>query len=161
MVLGTLPHGMCSPFAEIDLLYTQILDAVPASKVEKSLLCLGIIIYHDHYHSLLCGIPITASAFLNELLQLNSGGVECLLRELHSVLNFQSRVSICNKSFSDFLECQTRSGRYYIDEEIVCTEVLGLLWATIPQWLNQFYNVRSGNLKPTLKTYSRKWLLIT
>ena len=146
MVLGALPHGTCSPFAEIDLLYTQILDAVPASKVEKTLLCLGAII--DEYHLKLSVIPINNLAVLNELLQLNSGGVEHLLRELHSVLKLdvQSQVSIRHKSFLDFLSCKTRSGRYYIDKEIVWAKILGLLWATIPRWLNRIHNVRSGDL---------------
>jgi hypothetical protein len=158
MVLGTLPHGMCSPFAEIDLLYTQILDAVPASTFEKTFLCLGAIIEQNH---LQLGIPINELAFLDELLQLNSGGVEHLLMELHSVLNVEPRVSIHHKSFSDFLKCKTRSGRYYIDKDIVRAEVLGLLWASIPRWLNQFRDVRSGILIPTLKPHPRTWLLIS
>ena len=133
MVLGTLPHNMYSPFAEIDLLYTQILDAVPASKVEKTLLCLGAIIYYNNYHRLLVfSIPMDDVEFLEELFQLNSGGVDYLLRELHSVLDVHSRVSILHKSFSDFLSCKTRSGRYHIDKDIVWAQVLGFLWATIP-----------------------------
>ena len=147
MVLGNLPHGKCSPFAQIDLLYTQILDAVPASKIEKALLCLGVIIHQSDYHSVLStrsNILTTHSKFLNELLQLNSGGVKHLLRELQSVLNVQSAVSICHKSLPDFLSCKTRSGRYSIDKEIVWADVLGLLWATIPRRLNQFYDVPSA-----------------
>ena len=136
MVLGTLPHGMFSPFAEIDLLYTQILGTVPASKAEKTCFCLGAII-GDRFMS--SCIPIRDLAFLNGLLQLNSGGVEHLLRELHSVLDVRSQeVSIRHTSFSDFLQCSTRSGRYYIDAESVRTEVMGLIWATLPRWLNQF-----------------------
>ena len=167
MVLGTVPHGMFSPFAEIDLLYTQILDAVPDSKIEKTRLCLGVIIYRSHYESMLTAqsdILTTDSKFLNELLQLNSGGVEHLLRELHSVLNVQSFVSILHKSFSDFLSHKTRSGRYSIDKEIVWAEVLGLLWATIPRWFNQFQNIPLSNLDFTLqvrKPSSRMWLLIS
>ena len=151
MVLGTLPHGMFSPFAEIDLLYTQILDAVPASKIDKTLLFLGAII--DQHISKGC-IPICDSVFLKELFQPNSGGVEYLLRELHSVLDVQSQVSIRHTSFSDFLRCKTRSGRYYIDTEIVCTEVPGLFWASVARWLNQFHN-----LKLTPKPYSCMWLI--
>jgi hypothetical protein len=162
MVLGTLPHGMCSPFAEIDILYTQILDAVPAFKVEKALLLLGIIIYHVHYHHLsFYDIPITDSVFLNELLQLNSGGIEHLLRELHSVLDVQSRVSVRHKSFPDFLSCKTRSGRYSINKEMVWAEVLGLLWATIPRRLKQLHNAPPRDLKRMLWTpyYSCMWLI--
>ena len=160
VVLGTLPRGMGSPFAEINILYTQILDSVPASKLEKTLLFLGIIIYHDQYHPY--GIPITDSAFLNEMLQLSSGGVEYLLRELHSVLDVQSQVSIRHKSFPDFLTSKTQSGRYSIDKEIVWAEVLGLLWATIPRWLNQFQNVPLSDLKYMHGIpYSRMWLLIS
>ncbi|KIK04159.1 hypothetical protein K443DRAFT_431207 [Laccaria amethystina LaAM-08-1] len=154
MVLGTLPHGKWSPFAEIDLLYTQILDAVPASKIEKTLLCLGVIIYRGDHAEFPGDIFATQPTFLNELLQLNSGGVEHLLRELHSVLDVQSRVSIRHMSFPDFLKYKIRSGRYYIDKEMVWAEVLGLLWATMLRWLNQFHNVRSGNLKPTPKSDS-------
>jgi hypothetical protein len=157
MVLGTLPHGMRSPYAEIDLLYTQILDSVPASKVEKTLLCLGLVI---HYHRLFIpDMSTTRSAFLSELLQLNPGGVQHLLRELHSVLDVQTQVSIRHKSFSDFLSCKTRSDRYYIDKEIVMPEVFGLLWATIPRWLNQSHKVRSHHLiEPKSE---RTWLVIS
>jgi len=55
------------------------------------------------------------------------------------VLDVQSQVSIRHKSFSDFLSCKTRSGRYYIDKDIVWAEVLGLFWATIPRRLNQIH----------------------
>ena len=148
MVLGTLPHGMYSPFAEIDLLYTQILDAVPASKIEKSLLCIGVIICKTSIYFMIRAQILTPSPkFLNEMLQLNSGGVEHLLRELHSVLDVQSEVSIRHKSFSDFLQCKTRSGRYYIDPDAVWTEVLGLLWVVIPRWLNQFHDVSLSDSK--------------
>ena len=155
IVFGTLPRGTCSPFAEIDVLYTQILDAVPASKVEKILLCLGAIINQPHHLEL--GISINNLPFLNELLQLNSGGVEHLLRELHSVLNVQSRVSIRHKSFSDFLSCKTRSCRYYIDKEAVWAKLVGLLWATIPRSLS-LHSVELSNLR---LCYSRTWLLIS
>ena len=160
MVLGTLPYGTFSPFAEIDLLYTQILDAMPASKVEKALLCLGAIVYcHDIHNSFYYGVAITGSIFLNELFQLSSRGVEHLLRELHSVLDVQLQPSIRHKSFSDFLSCKTRSGRYYIDKEIVLTEILGLLWATIPRSLNQFRHVSLSNLEFVMRS-SRMWFLI-
>ena len=155
MVFRTLPHGMCSPFSEIDLLYTQILDAVPASKVEKVLLCLGAIIERHHLYYTL---GIDELPVLNELLQLSSGGVEHLLRELQSVLDVQSKVSIRHKSFSDFLSHKTRSGRYYIDKDIVRAEVLGLLWAIIPRWLNQY---PSSDLRPETEYGSRAWLLIS
>ena len=45
VVMGTLLRGTFWPFAEIDFLYTQILDAVPVSEVETILLCLGAIIF--------------------------------------------------------------------------------------------------------------------
>ena len=162
MVLGTLPHEHFMPFAEIDLLYTRILDAVPASKVEKTLLCLGVVtIYSHNYHCLLSnGVPINRSVLLKELFQLDYGGVEYLLRELHSVLDVQSQVSIRHKSFSDFLGCKTRSGRYYVDKEIVWAEILEPLWATIPRRLNQFHNVPFRDLE-SIMPYCRMWLLIS
>jgi hypothetical protein len=185
MVLGTLPHGMCSPFEEIDLLYTQILDAVPTFKFDKIHLCLGIVIHIDCYslwsakfnYDIRCNIILPSDVvppsdvmyaseslhtanlnFLNELLQLNSGGVEHLLRELHSVLDVQSKVSIRHKSFLDFLSCQTRSGGYYIDKEIVLAQFFGLFWATFSRWLNQFHNVPLDSMP---RSPSRMWLLIS
>ena len=155
MVFGTLPHGTYSPFAEIDLLYSRILDAVPASKVEKALLCLGVIIYHDDYrHSSSDRKLMNGLAFLDELFQLDSGDVDHILRELHSVLDVHAQVYIRHKSFSDFLSSKTRSGRYYIDKEIIWAEICGLLWATIPRWLNQFHNVPFSNLE-SMMPYSR------
>ncbi|KIK04177.1 hypothetical protein K443DRAFT_431937 [Laccaria amethystina LaAM-08-1] len=153
VILGTLPHRMFSPFAEIDLLYTQILDAVPASKVETILLCLGKIIhFHDDYPK---GKNLE---YLAELFQLKPGGIERLLVDLHSVLDVESKVSIRHKSFSDFLMDNARSGKYYIDREITNAKIVGLFWATIPPRLNQF-----GSLEIVLRkseAHTRMCLLI-
>jgi hypothetical protein len=156
MVLGILPHGTFSPFAEIDFLYTRILDAVPASKVERTLLCLGAII--DQHHLKIGYVALTETKFLDQLFQLNPGGVEHLLKELHSVLNIKSEVSIRHKSFSDFLTDEARSGRYFIDKDTVWTKILGLLWATIPQRLNHFEDDKPcPHLRADLQDETRMW----
>ena len=160
MILGTVPHGIFSPFADIDLLYTQILDTVPASKIKKTLLLLAIIIYGSQL-SRPKGVWTNYSSFLNKLLQLNSGGVEYHLRELHSVLDVQKCISMHHKSFLDFLSCKTRSGRYFIDKEIVWGEILGLFWASIPQWWNQFPNAPPSDVGESGRPYSRMWLVIS
>lgn len=108
------------------------------SSLRKPFFCLWVIInrFPEVRH---LSVVRNRFTFLDELLQLNSGGVEHLLRELHSVLEVRrERLYIRHKSFSDFLTCKTRSGGHYIDTEIVRGEVLGLLWATIPRCLNQF-----------------------
>ena len=143
VVLGTLPHGTFLPFAETDLLYTQILDAVPVSKVETTLLCLGaIILFRDR---LFFGMNYSRSQrYLEELFQLKPGGIEHLLVDLHSVLDVQLEVSIRHKSFSDFLMDDARSSKYYLDEEITMAKIAGLFWATIPPQLNQFGDLKTG-----------------
>ena len=147
MILGTVPHGRFPPFADIDLLYTQILDTVPAFKIKKTLLLLAVIIHGSQLSSPKDYIGFKEPSFLNQLFQLNFGGVEYHLRELHSVLDVQQRISMHNKSFLDFLSCKTRSGRYSTDKEIVWGEILGLFWASIPQCWNQFPNAPPGDVK--------------
>ena len=159
MILGTVPHGIFSPFADIDLLYTQILDTVPPSKIKKTLLLLWMIIYGIHLPTPK-GMRTDYSSFLNQLFQFNSGGVEYHLRELHSVLDVQKQISVYHKSFSDFLSCKTRSGRYSTEKEIVWGEMLGLFWACIPQWWNQFPNALPGD-KESWVHYARMWLVIS
>ena len=142
VVLGALPHGTFSPFAEIDLLYTQILDTVPVPKVETTLLCLGaIIFFHDDSETSSYGKSLE---YLDELFQLKPGGIEHLLVDLHLVLDVQSKVFIRHKSFSEFLMDDARSGKYYLNEEITKAKIAGLLWATIPPQLNQFGFLETG-----------------
>ena len=156
MVLGILPHGTFSPFAEIDFLYTRILDAVPACKVERTLLCLGAII--DQHHLKIGYVALTEPKFLDQLFQLNPGGVEHFLKELHSVLNIKSEVSIRHKSFSDFLTNEARSGRYFIDKDTMWSKILGLLWTTIPQRLKHFEDDKSSpHLRADLHDETRTW----
>ena len=142
VVLGAQPHGTLSPFAEIDLLYTQILDAVPVAEVKTTLLCLGaIILFHDDSETSSYGKSLE---YLDELFQLKPGGIEHLLVDLHLVLDIQSKVSIRHKSFSEFLMDGARSGKYYLDEEITKAEIAGLFWATILPRLNQFGFLETG-----------------
>ena len=141
-VLGPLPHGMFSPFAEIDLLYTEILDAVPVSEVETTLLCLGVIIlFHDDSETRSYGKSL---GYLDDLFQLKPGGIEHLLADLHLLVDVQSEVSIRHTSFSDFLMDDARSGTYYLDEEITKAKIAGLFWATIPPRLKQFGFIETG-----------------
>ncbi|KAJ7899531.1 hypothetical protein B0H14DRAFT_3423846 [Mycena olivaceomarginata] len=101
-----------SPFSAMDQLYTQILSTVPA-----------------RYHPLLIQI-LRALDFLSfqlctskieQLLELQPGDVQLILRNLHSVLLFSEPendawewISVHHASFRDFLNDRTRSGKFYV-----------------------------------------------
>ena len=79
MVLGILPHGNFSPFAEINFLYTQILDSVLVSEVETILFCLGAVIFlrtYDDTEEIIYNLNL---AYFDEMFHLKPEGIEHLL----------------------------------------------------------------------------------
>lgn len=112
LIRGTTYHGKVSLFAEVNALDTQTLDNVFHKDV--TLRCLHIFVFssNDHSWKFLCH-----THYLTQLLQLDSGEVQLLLEDLHSVLDLPRwsagrRISIHHKSFADFLSSDVRSGEY-------------------------------------------------
>ena len=146
LILGTMHHGKFSPFAEVDALYTQILDNV--FDKDMSLRCLYILVFssNDHIWKFLCHPHC-----LSQLLQLDSGEVQLLLRDLHSVLDVPGqsedrRISIRHKSFADFLSSEARSGKYFLKQDFIMAEIARLLWSCLRKWLNELRDLDSGKL---------------
>jgi hypothetical protein len=99
------------PFAALDQLYTQVLAQVPD---QPQLLKILKVITTD-----LCYTPLSVTS-IEQLLQLEPGDVQLVLRGLHSVLSLpeddddQRGISIHHASFRDFLQDPTRAGIFYI-----------------------------------------------
>ncbi|KAF7328903.1 putative nwd2 protein [Mycena venus] len=110
------PSTSETPFAALDQLYIQILSQVPTrfrSKLRDVLQC-TIVSDMKLYR-----------VQLEWFLGLEPGGVELILRGLHSVLKVTpyamfrigSGISVHHASFLDFLQDQQRSTSFYIDSE--------------------------------------------
>ena len=146
LILETAYHGKVSLFAEVDALYTQILDNV--FDKDMTLRCLHIVVFssNDHSWKFLCHPHC-----LTQLLQLDSGEVRLLLEDLHSVLDVPGqsegrRISIHHKSFADFLSSDARSGKYLLNQDFIRAEIARLLWSSLRKWLGKLSDLDSGKL---------------
>ncbi|KAJ7248363.1 hypothetical protein C8J57DRAFT_1724219 [Mycena rebaudengoi] len=99
-----------SPFSALDQLYTQILSTVPARS--RLLSILGTLLFWQ--------FCLTPNA-IEQLLELDPGDVQLVLRGVHSVLDIPdpaddelTDIRVYHASFQDFLDDATRAGEFYV-----------------------------------------------
>ncbi|THU90297.1 hypothetical protein K435DRAFT_760444 [Dendrothele bispora CBS 962.96] len=95
-------------FADLDILYHQILDESPTNLVVTVLAF--VLLTHGH--------RLSDMHILEQIFLLPTGAVSTTLRRLHSVLSISledDTVNVHHKSFEDFLGDEIRSKQYYID----------------------------------------------
>ncbi|KAJ6504077.1 hypothetical protein C8R47DRAFT_968470, partial [Mycena vitilis] len=99
-----------APFAALDELYIQILSAVPSSKHAQLLDILAVIAAKFNL----------SGQHIEQLLELQPGDAQLILRHLHSVLNIPSetgqQITVHHASFLDLLDDPTRSQAFHIGE---------------------------------------------
>ncbi|KAF8183267.1 hypothetical protein K438DRAFT_2164362, partial [Mycena galopus ATCC 62051] len=101
------PHDTESPFKDLDQLYLKILSGVPAQFHLSLRDILSAIIDYP-------GLPVKS---IDELLDLDPGDAQLILRPLHSVLKISAdfgQVQAHHASFRDFLNSHQRSSVFYI-----------------------------------------------
>ncbi|KAF7330621.1 NACHT domain-containing protein [Mycena sanguinolenta] len=104
IITGSREADEESPFAALDLLYTQILSQIPARRQ-----LLRILTVLTAKLNLLIGQ-------IEQLLGLAPGDVRLTLRGLHSLVRVdESQIRIHHASFYDFLQDQRRAGIFYTD----------------------------------------------
>ncbi|KAJ7262570.1 hypothetical protein C8J57DRAFT_1183979 [Mycena rebaudengoi] len=100
-----------SPFSALDQLYMQILSTAPARhRLLPILRALEFLEFQVH------------PGGIEELLELEPGDVQLILRGLHSVLDipdpkhnyYWNQILVHHASFRDFLNDQSRSGEFYV-----------------------------------------------
>ncbi|KAF5335430.1 hypothetical protein D9758_016912 [Tetrapyrgos nigripes] len=103
-VLG-LPVGDAEAFADLDILYHQILSSIP-----EKLPVLQVLSF------IFLTTRISNLKILERVFSLPRESVSLTLRGLHSVLHISSEsVKIHHKSFADFLQDPRRSDQYFVD----------------------------------------------
>jgi hypothetical protein len=101
------------PFAALDQLYTQILSEVPA----RPLLLKVLKVIATKLSSK--ALSVTS---IEQLLELEPGGVPLVLRGVHSVINLsddeedKEGIFFHHASFSDFLQDPARAGIFYVGD---------------------------------------------
>ncbi|KAF7369151.1 hypothetical protein MVEN_00242300 [Mycena venus] len=127
MIIGAKEPDSESPFAALDELYTQILSVV--SDQPRLLKILAVIAAKIF-------LPVGST---DQLLDLDPGDVQLTLRGLQSVISLNKKgglfwdpeVVVQHASFYEFLQDQTRAGRFYIGGEShlrdVCRHILKAL----------------------------------
>jgi len=104
-----------APFAELDMLYSQVLSTYPTSKLPMLKRILGFTLFSCKYNGGVDAIEI--------LLRLPRGQVKLMLRGLRSLISFgeewPGRVLFHpnHASFGDFLRDKDRSRGYHVDFE--------------------------------------------
>ncbi|KAJ7489264.1 hypothetical protein FB451DRAFT_1125557 [Mycena latifolia] len=124
IIMGIAEPESESPFAALDQLYIQILAAVPSRSqllriltvITSGLISSSVARHHG-------GQRRSEIAFVQQLLDLKSGGVLLALRGLHSVIKVDEdatqfprgpELNVYHASFLDFLNDSTRSGVFYV-----------------------------------------------
>jgi hypothetical protein len=110
VIMGMTEPRFGVPFAALDQLYTQVLAQVPD---QPQLLKILKVITTD-----LSDVPLSVTS-IEQLLQLEPGDVQLVLRGLHSVISLpedddENKIWIHHASFGDFLQDPTRAGIFYI-----------------------------------------------
>jgi hypothetical protein len=103
-----------SPFSDLDQLYTKILSTVPTRHCHSLLWILRALEFFDFQ---------LYTGGIEQVLELKRGDVQLILRGLHSVLHIPQPeddndcwrwISVHHASFQDFLNDQSRSGKFYV-----------------------------------------------
>ncbi|KAJ7702080.1 hypothetical protein B0H16DRAFT_750441 [Mycena metata] len=102
IIMGLAEPELGSPFASLDQLYIQILSSVPQRpQLLRILTVMMAELNLDLGHT-------------EQLLRLKAGDVRLTLRDLHSLLMVNARITVHHASFRDFLHDPTRSGPFYV-----------------------------------------------
>jgi hypothetical protein len=103
-----------TPFAQLDLLYQQILSDCPMIYRGKLLHILGfLILCKPQWGGVTIGV-------VEEILGLDAGEVMMILRKAHSILKINviyMTVTFLHTSFRDFIFNRARSGSFFIDQQ--------------------------------------------
>ncbi|KAF7348929.1 putative nwd2 protein [Mycena venus] len=112
IIIQSLPLDLESPFAALDQLYIQILKGVPTRHLCVLSDILSAVAHFQSHFTL---------GDLEELLGLEPGNAELILRPLHSVLQIPeamwAQIEVHHASFLDFLKDETRSSCFYVGSE--------------------------------------------
>ena len=130
-----------TPFSDLDHLYSQILSAYPIP--EKLICVLGTVL------ALHCPQP---PVVLEDLLGMKVGEVGLVLRGLHSLIRFphirdenftrttddgeDNGIRLLHASFEDYLVDKNRSGHFFIDTNIFCTQITKAGFQLMTQWVS-------------------------
>ena len=122
IILGLIPIDGDMPYKELDALYNHIFSSIV--DIPTILKILGFLFFKYDVG------PIWVTPdFLANLLDLDKEDVDLHLSELHSILYIPptntTKLSIrpVHASLQDFLVDKLRSGKYYIDEEAIHTDL--------------------------------------
>ncbi|KAJ7445938.1 hypothetical protein B0H11DRAFT_2249115 [Mycena galericulata] len=110
IILGIKERGLASPFDMLDQLYIRILSDVPLDSRSQLLHILTFVG---------SGYLRMTLQHLEELLELQSGDVRLILRNLHSIITLPERddwgiILVDHTSFLDFIHDLARSGPFYV-----------------------------------------------
>ena len=103
IVLKACPANFSSPFAELDLLYIQILSQQPDTRLLRDLFTLIIALREPHI------------AFVCRRLRISKEELTRKLRRLHSLVRIsESVIDTYHLSLHDFFHDKKRAGKYFI-----------------------------------------------
>lgn len=119
IILGTAPAEGCSPYADLDCLYSQILSSVP--DIPQTSRILGaILVMCQKMHP----------SELDHLVNLSAGDIYTALIDLHSNIYLpqpsdygKDHIRIFHASFGDFLMDVSRSKHFFMDSSEIHSDI--------------------------------------
>ena len=154
VLLGNLDAGRLKPFEQLDSLYSAIFHGIDQADLADMLYVLGVImvlslhrvsIYSHYVPSFNNPIPYSPR-FIERLLGLRTGSIRYLLFDLESLLTIDDDdldIRFFHASLSDYLFDKSRSGQFWIDAEMIFTDVaqqcLLCLISEPMEWMGKHY----------------------
>ena len=119
-VLGIGSPSNQSPFADLDLLYQEILKSTRDPKGTLRIIGLLLFIREEHDST---GPRNPSIPLIQHLLNLERGNFESLLYDVHSIIDVDGGIKIAHASLIDFIVDRSRSGDYFLDSKDVHADI--------------------------------------
>lgn len=141
----TLNTGKLKPFEELDNLYATIFDMIDQEDLASTLRVLGALLVQYTSATYTSMTYMRSPRNLEKLFRLEPGDIRRLLFELESLLIIigdDESIRFFHASLSDYLFDRSRSGSFFIDEEIVYADLAGCcIWhlTESPDWVGEYF----------------------
>ncbi|KAM6491980.1 hypothetical protein JOM56_012618 [Amanita muscaria] len=154
IILGLKPSTGKSPFSELDVLYTEILQRQRDQKFLKEFLPILVA------RSMLVGIE---DKNLDDatLLGLDEKQLYRKLRGMHSLLKFEPFIDVHHKSFLDFLDDPSCSGEYHFSKHFANRRYMQLITDELvkaaSRAIDQADSHENDHFKPRFSTVTKRY----
>ncbi|KAM6494515.1 hypothetical protein JOM56_010876 [Amanita muscaria] len=152
IILGLNPQSSTAPFAELDVLYMEILERQPDRAFLITFLALLV--------ARLSINPVGGGSddfHLDDatLMNVSENELRRKLRGMHSLFKFEPHIDLHHRSFLDFLQDSSRSRQFYMSRENAERRYLGLITDAVVRFASKTIDQPNYHFCPQFHRISR------